>query len=74
MQRYFVPSLHELLSAANAPHYIFNKSYEEVKSEPILVLHTSGSTGIFIDTKTFKHKMDDLTSGFRHTQTIDIHK
>ena len=39
-----VPKLAELL-AGKYPHYSYEKDYEEAKHEPLVALHTSGSTG-----------------------------
>lgn len=39
-----VPGLAELL-AGDYQHYPYAKSYEEAKHEPLVALHTSGSTG-----------------------------
>ncbi|KAL9117654.1 MAG: hypothetical protein Q9187_005810 [Circinaria calcarea] len=39
-----VPSVEELLSK-QCPHFPFNKTFEEAFSEPLFVVHTSGSTG-----------------------------
>ena len=40
------PSLKEMLVGDEPRKYPFTKSWEEAKSDPILVLHTSGSTGL----------------------------
>ena len=45
MRCVIVPELEELLSNAPVPNYPYQKAFEEVKSEPALVLHSSGSTG-----------------------------
>ena len=39
-----VPSLETLLDQEHAP-FSYNKTYEDSHSDPIYVLHTSGSTG-----------------------------
>jgi len=39
-----VPSLQELLNTTY-PHYPYNKTFLEAKNEPLVVLHTSGTTG-----------------------------
>ena len=39
-----VPGLEELL-AGHYPHYPYNKTFEEARYEPLIALHTSGSTG-----------------------------
>lgn len=41
--------LHELLRLEDVPHYSYDKPYEEAKNDPILVMHTSGSTGSTIN-------------------------
>ncbi|CAG8951144.1 hypothetical protein HYFRA_00006542 [Hymenoscyphus fraxineus] len=40
-----VPGIHELLDGQTRP-YPYNKTWEEAKDDPLLALHTSGSTGI----------------------------
>ncbi|TVY78113.1 Non-canonical non-ribosomal peptide synthetase FUB8 [Lachnellula suecica] len=40
-----VPSVQDLLKKIY-PHYPYNKTFEEAKDEPLLALHTSGTTGI----------------------------
>ncbi|MCJ1251009.1 hypothetical protein MMC30_008240 [Trapelia coarctata] len=39
-----VPSLQDLLTTAY-PHYPYNKTFLEARNEPLVVLHTSGTTG-----------------------------
>ncbi|KAH6696768.1 putative NRPS-like enzyme [Leptodontidium sp. MPI-SDFR-AT-0119] len=46
MKKLEIPALTELLSASDTPLYPYNAVYEEVKNDPIFILHTSGSTGI----------------------------
>ena len=41
-----VPELDELLNEASVPEYPYNKTFEEARQEPLVVLHTSGSTGL----------------------------
>ncbi|KAH7024499.1 uncharacterized protein B0I36DRAFT_274061 [Microdochium trichocladiopsis] len=41
-----VPPLAQWFPEQEAPHVPFTKTYEEAKREPLVVLHTSGSTGI----------------------------
>ncbi|KAF2012923.1 acetyl-CoA synthetase-like protein [Aaosphaeria arxii CBS 175.79] len=47
----------ETLIQKDTPHYPFTKSYEEAKWDPILILHSSGSTGpprpIYMNHNTF---------------------
>lgn len=45
MKKLEIPALTELLSASDTPLYPYNAVYEEVKNDPIFILHTSGSTG-----------------------------
>ena len=40
-----IPTLESLLDE-QYPHYPFDKAFEESKSEPLVVIHTSGTTGI----------------------------
>jgi acyl-coenzyme A synthetase/AMP-(fatty) acid ligase len=40
-----VPSVQELLER-KYPHYPYKKTFEDSKCDPLLVLHTSGSTGM----------------------------
>lgn len=44
-----VPSLDEVLTT-EYQHYPYQKSYSSAKSEPFVVLHTSGSTGQWLCT------------------------
>ena len=41
-----VPELDELLNEEPVPAYPYNKTFEEARQEPLVVLHTSGSTGL----------------------------
>ena len=47
----------EMLVQPDTPHYPYEKSYEEAKWDPILILHSLGSTGaprpIYINYATF---------------------
>ena len=40
-----VAEAQEILATQPVPHFAYDKTYEEAKSEPFCVLHTSGSTG-----------------------------
>ena len=40
-----IPPLEELLDEDEVPNYPFSKSFEEIQDDPVVVLHTSGSTG-----------------------------
>jgi len=42
---FYIPSLSQLLAEDEVPPYPFTKSFDEAKNDPVLVLHTSGSTG-----------------------------
>jgi len=44
MQHVAVPSVVDLLDT-KYPHYIYNKTFKEVRSGPFMVIHTSASTG-----------------------------
>lgn len=41
-----VPSLEELLDMNEVPHYPYDKSFDEAKNDPFVILHTSGTTGM----------------------------
>jgi len=41
-----VPDLSEMLAPGDDPHYDFNKTFEQAKKDPFVILHTSGSTGL----------------------------
>ncbi|KAF4981578.1 hypothetical protein FZEAL_2644 [Fusarium zealandicum] len=41
-----IPGLHHWLEGEQPEPYPYNKTFEEAKSEPFVVLHTSGSTGL----------------------------
>lgn len=45
MQVYQIPELKELLDQDH-PHYPYEKSFEEARNEPLVALHTSGTTGL----------------------------
>lgn len=40
-----IPSLEDLLTK-EYPHFPYTKTYEQAKDEPLVVLHTSGTTGL----------------------------
>lgn len=40
-----IPTLEELLNTSY-PHYPYEKSFDEAQKEPLVVLHTSGTTGL----------------------------
>ncbi|KAK7745063.1 putative NRPS-like protein biosynthetic cluster [Cytospora paraplurivora] len=45
LQHLTVPSLEELLNKENKP-YVLSKTYQELRDDPFVVMHTSGSTGL----------------------------
>lgn len=45
MRTFVFPELEELLSSQAKP-YAYNKSYEEACNDPVVIVHTSGSTGL----------------------------
>ena len=45
MRVHQIPSLESLLDQEH-PHYPFEKTFEQARSEPLIVLHTSGTTGL----------------------------
>jgi acyl-coenzyme A synthetase/AMP-(fatty) acid ligase len=45
MRLLYVPELEKLLEQGEVPRYPFTKTFEEAKDNPLMVLHTSGSTG-----------------------------
>lgn len=46
MRHIAMPELNELLSEEVVPHFPYEKTFEQAKLHPYLVLHTSGSTGL----------------------------
>ncbi|KAK9791671.1 hypothetical protein SCARD494_07460 [Seiridium cardinale] len=40
-----MPSMEEIFSSEEVPHYPYNKTFEEAEFDPFVILHTSGSTG-----------------------------
>lgn len=45
MKHIVIPDLEDLLDQTKAPHYPYEKTFEEAKNDPCVVLHTSGTTG-----------------------------
>ena len=43
-----IPSLAEML-ASETQHYPYNRTYEEAEDEPCLIIHSSGTTGMYND-------------------------
>ncbi|KAL1982511.1 hypothetical protein VTN96DRAFT_1236 [Rasamsonia emersonii] len=41
-----VPEYQEFLDETPAPHYPYEKTFDEAKNDPFLILHTSGTTGL----------------------------
>ncbi|KXH35137.1 thioester reductase domain-containing protein [Colletotrichum simmondsii] len=46
MDAIMVSSADAWLSEDEVPHFPYNKTYEEAENDPVVVLHTSGSTGL----------------------------
>ncbi|KXH49398.1 thioester reductase domain-containing protein [Colletotrichum nymphaeae SA-01] len=46
MDAIMVSSADAWLSDDEVPHFPYNKTYEEAENDPVVVLHTSGSTGL----------------------------
>ena len=44
MRVLIISSLEELMTADH-PHYPYEKTFEEARNDPFIVLHTSGTTG-----------------------------
>ncbi|EMR87674.1 putative ochratoxin a non-ribosomal peptide synthetase protein [Botrytis cinerea BcDW1] len=44
MSHFMVPSVKELLNQ-QYPHYVLSKTFEDLRQTPIVVMHTSGTTG-----------------------------
>ena len=44
LQAFLVPSLDDLLSS-QSPHYEYNRTFAQGRTDPILIAHSSGSTG-----------------------------
>lgn len=74
MKHVVIPDLEELLDPTNAPHYPYEKTFEEAKYDPYVVLHTSGTTGTakpivwnhaFMATQD-RHLLLDEVSGRKH--------
>ena len=42
----YLPTLDDLLDSAGTEEYVYTKTYKEAMSEPLCVLHSSGSTGL----------------------------
>lgn len=65
-----IPSFQEMLDSNPEP-YPYEKSFDEAKDDPIVVLHSSGSTGkisgFIIDYLSLETK-----SNFRFTQTNNV--
>lgn len=45
LQHLTLPGLEDLLDVEH-PHFVYGKTYQQAKDEPLVVVHTSGSTGI----------------------------
>lgn len=58
MKHVVIPDLEELLDQTKAPHYPYEKTFEEAKYDPYVVLHTSGTTGKAVRICSSKHAYD----------------
>ncbi|TAQ86889.1 hypothetical protein B7494_g4804 [Chlorociboria aeruginascens] len=72
MQTAIVPDLEELLDETPVPMYPYNKTFEEARKDPCLVLHTTGSTGL---PKPITWKLEILSTyeAWRTVPTVDEH-
>ncbi|KAI9654966.1 MAG: hypothetical protein M1821_005719 [Bathelium mastoideum] len=61
-----IPSLHELLEN-NFEHYPYSKTFESARHEPLVVVHTSGTTGI---PKPFIYTHDWAASWIQQNQRL----
>ena len=46
MPHFAIRTFDEWLAQESVPHYPYEKSFEEAASDPFIVIHTSGSTGL----------------------------
>ena len=46
MRHFAVPTLDDLLAEGSVPHYAYEKAFESAASDPFIIIHTSGSTGL----------------------------
>ncbi|KAI9835516.1 MAG: hypothetical protein M1819_001967 [Sarea resinae] len=46
MRELIIPEVADILDESKVPHHPYEKTYEDAKTEPVVVLHTSGSTGL----------------------------
>ena len=46
MKHVVIRTVDEWLAQESVPHYPYEKSFEEAASDPFIVIHTSGSTGL----------------------------
>lgn len=56
MRHVVIPDLEDLLDPTKAPHYPFEKTFEEAKNDPYVVLHTSGTTGTAVRMPFSSHR------------------
>jgi acyl-coenzyme A synthetase/AMP-(fatty) acid ligase len=54
MKKVTIPSFEELCKR-EYPHYVYEKTFESARHEPLVVVHTSGSTGWNPSGKKLKH-------------------
>ena len=48
MQSVVVPEEDALLDPTPVKHYPYTRTFDEARRDPLVVLHTSGTTGMFI--------------------------
>ncbi|KAI9712767.1 MAG: putative NRPS-like protein biosynthetic cluster [Bogoriella megaspora] len=70
MKTAIVPELDELLDEAEVPKYPYDKDFEQAQSDPCLVLHTTGSTGL-PKPITWKNAILSTYEGWRTIPAID---
>lgn len=46
VQTVTAPDLEQIMQEAEAPPYVYSKTWDEAKDDPWLVFHTSGTTGL----------------------------
>ena len=59
LQLYQLPSYQEIV-ATNAAEYSWDKTFVEAENDPILICHTSGSTGEYFRKSNSGHKSHGL--------------
>ncbi|KAF2811145.1 acetyl-CoA synthetase-like protein [Mytilinidion resinicola] len=66
MEVYQVPELDELLDQVH-PHYPYDKTFEEARAEPLVAVHTSGTTG-FPKSVIWTHEWADSFGAERYLE------